>query len=120
MITGAKWVLFQSMSLLYTDLKKKCSTSKLQRNVRLIYYDFCWNKKKYPFVLVHVYFILNSVVDLQIAVFDLITAHTSISVHSSNSIVFRLQAGICCVYMYLFESHRLVDAIQMSSHNICF
>ena len=60
-------------------------------------------------------------------VFDLITAHTPIRGQSSNSIVFRLQPvyfclllykGIC--YEYSFELHRLVDAIQMSTHNICF
>ena len=61
-------------------------------------------------------------------VFDLITAHTPISAQSRNSVVFRLQPvyffslllykGICCGYS--FELHRLVNAIQMSSHNICF
>ena len=60
-------------------------------------------------------------------VFDLITAHIPISAQSSNSIVFRLQPvyffclllhkSICCEYS--FELHRLVDAIQMSTHNIC-
>ena len=62
-------------------------------------------------------------------VFDLINTHTLISEQSeSNFIVFRLQPhctfclflykGICCGYP--FELHRLVDAIQMSSYNICF
>ena len=47
---------------------------------------------------------------------------------SSNSLVFRLQAvyflstffykDMCCGYP--LELHRLVDAIQMSTHNICF
>ena len=61
-------------------------------------------------------------------VFDLITAHTPISAQSSNSVVFRLQPvyfflplysykSIYCGYS--FELHRLVDAIQMSTHNIC-
>ena len=63
----------------------------------------------------------------ELTVFDLITAHTPISAQSSNSVVFRLQPvtfclllykGICCGYP--FELHRLVDAVQMSSHNICF
>ena len=60
-------------------------------------------------------------------VFDLITAHTHISAQSSNSVVFRLQPvyflsllyrGICCVHS--FELHWQVNAIQMSTHNICF
>ena len=61
-------------------------------------------------------------------VFDLITAHTAISAQSSYVVVFRLQSayilstffykGICCGYS--FELHRLVDAIQMSTHNIGF
>ena len=60
-------------------------------------------------------------------VFDLITAHTPIRAQSSDFVVLRLQAvyffclllykGICCGYS--FELHRLVDAIQMSTHNIC-
>ena len=29
-----------------------------------------------------------------------------------------LYKGICCVYS--FKLHRQVDAIQMSTHNICF
>ena len=59
-------------------------------------------------------------------VFDLITAHTPTSTQSRNSVVFRLQAvdffftnykGKCCGHS--FELHQLVDAIQMSTFNIC-
>ena len=62
----------------------------------------------------------------QHTVFDLITAHTPISAQSGNSVVsdysqctfsLLLYKGICCGYS--FELHRLVDAIQMSTHNIC-
>ena len=57
-------------------------------------------------------------------IFDLITAHTPISAQSSNSdynqCIFCLLVykGIC--FGYPFELHRLVDAIQMSTKNICF
>ena len=60
-------------------------------------------------------------------IFNLITTYTHISTQSGNTVVFRLQPvyfclflhkGICC--WYPFELHLLVDAIQMSSHNICF
>ena len=59
--------------------------------------------------------------------YDLMTAHIPICALSSNSVVFRLQPvymlstsykGICCGYQ--FELHWLADAIQMSTHNICF
>ena len=62
-------------------------------------------------------------------VFYLITAHIRISAQSRNFVVIKLQTvyflfclllykGICCGYT--FELHRLVDAIQMSIHNMCF
>ena len=63
--------------------------------------------------------------ELKNTIFDLITAHNPISAKSRNSVVFRLQPvyfflplykGICCGYS--FELHQLVDAIQMSTHNI--
>ena len=59
-------------------------------------------------------------------IFHLITAHTPISavkkfrsLQITASVLFSLllYKGICCGYS--FELHRLVDAIQMSSHNIC-
>ena len=59
--------------------------------------------------------------------FDLITAHTPISTQSSCYMVFRLQSvhfypffykSICCGY--LFELPQQVEAIQISSNNICF
>ena len=56
-------------------------------------------------------------------VFDLITAHTPTSAQSGNSTVFRLQPVNLLkvnVVGYPFELHRLVDAIQMGTHNICF
>ena len=63
-------------------------------------------------------------------VFDLITAHTPISALWSNIVVFRLQPvyfvstylllykNIC--WGYSFELPRQVEAIQMSTYNICF
>ena len=56
-------------------------------------------------------------------IFDLIIAHTPISAQSGNSdyiqCVFCLLVykGIC--FGYPFELHQLVDAIQMSTKNIC-
>ena len=60
-------------------------------------------------------------------VFNLITAHT-LYVHSQAVPYFSgygqctfcllLYKGICCGYP--FELHQLVDAIQMSTHSICF
>ena len=62
-----------------------------------------------------------------ITVFHLITAHTpksavkqfpSLQNTASVLLCLFLYKGICCGYT--FELHRLVDAIQMSTHNICF
>ena len=62
-----------------------------------------------------------------ITIFELFTARTPTSTQSSNFVVLRFQPvyfclvlykGICCGYP--FELHRLVDAIQMSTHNTCF
>ena len=59
-------------------------------------------------------------------IFNLITAYTPISAQSRNSVSsdynlctfsLLLYKGICCEYS--FELHWLVDAIQMSTHNIC-
>ena len=60
-----------------------------------------------------------------ITVFDPITTHTPISAQSSNFIVFRLQAMYLILYKiiycwYSFELPRQVEAIQMSTNNICF
>ena len=61
-------------------------------------------------------------------VLDLITAHAPISTQSSNLVVFRVQPlyfylllyekNIYCGYS--FELPRQVEAIQMSTLNICF
>ena len=59
-------------------------------------------------------------------VLDLINAHNPISAQSSNFIVFMLQSiflyvllykSICCGYS--FELPQQVEAVQMSTHNIC-
>ena len=64
-------------------------------------------------------------IHLPFTVFDLITAHIPISAQSSNFVIFKLQP----VYFlstslkrrgYPFELHRLVNAIQMGTHNICY
>ena len=74
--------------------------------------------------------VLTPLHSIWITVFDLITAHTPIRAQSSNSIVFSLQP----VYFLSnslkrhmlwpcgcpFELHRLFNAIQMNTHNICF
>ena len=65
---------------------------------------------------------------IQPTVFDLITAHTPISAHSQCTFyltvfmyvilfIYFFYKGICCGFS--FELHGLVDAIQMSTHNIC-
>ena len=60
---------------------------------------------------------------IQHTVIDLITAHAPISAQSTNLVVLvyfyqLLYKSICCVYW--FELPRLVEAIQTSTHNICF
>ena len=64
---------------------------------------------------------------MQKYVINLITAHTSISTQSSNFVVFRLQPvyflSLLCKSIcngYPFELHPLDNAVQMSTHNICF
>ena len=78
--------------------------------------------KSWTFVLFSCYILLS-----QYTVVDLITAHAPISAQSSNLVVFRLQPvyfylllyrNICCGY--LFELPWQVEAIQTSTHNICF
>ena len=86
--------------------------------------------KKFQFTCsatIHVTPAKESIQIMIYTVFNLITAHTLISSQSRNSAVFCLQPvyffsdflykGICCGYS--FELHRLVDVIQMSTHNIC-
>ena len=56
---------------------------------------------------------------------DLFTAHIPISAQSSNFVVFRLQTMYLLLlksirYWYSFELPRQVEAIQMSTKNICF
>ena len=60
-------------------------------------------------------------------IFDLITTQTPVSAQLSNFLVFRLHIvsfylllykSICC--WYSFELPQLVEAIQMSTNNICF
>ena len=81
-----------------------------------------------PFLLViHIRgYIATDKRDVQInTVFDLIMAHTLISavkqfrsLQITASVFCLLHKGVCCGYP--FELHQLVDAIQMSTHNICF
>ena len=63
----------------------------------------------------------------QHTIIDLIIAHAPISTQSSNLVVFRLQPvyfylplykNICC--WYSFDLPRQVEAVQMSTNNICF
>ena len=67
------------------------------------------------------------VISLDITVINLITAHAPISAQSSYLVVFSLQPvyfslllyeNICC--WYSFELPQQVEAIQMSTNNICF
>ena len=60
-------------------------------------------------------------------IFALITAHAPISAQSSTLVVFTLQSvyfylllykNVCCGYS--FDLPQQVQAIQMSTHNICF
>ena len=60
-------------------------------------------------------------------VFDLITAHAPESARSSNLVVFRLQPMYFYLLLYKniqcgysFELPQQVEAIQMSTNNICF
>ena len=54
-----------------------------------------------------------------ITVFDLITAHTPISAQSSDFIVLKITGSVLFCLLLYKGICRLVDAIQMSTHNIC-
>ena len=113
---------------LYWTVKLYCPRGKLNKSsapeelsldkycfVKRFFILFCWKKKKKKNSSQAIY-----------TVFDLITAHTPISAQSSNFVVFMLQPmflyvlykSIC--YGYSFELPQQVEAIQMSTHNICF
>ena len=62
---------------------------------------------------------------MKITIFDLITAHTPISAQSRSFRSLHYSQCTFCLLLhkdircgYSFELHRLVDAIQMSIHNM--
>ena len=91
-------------------------------NQQLIMFEFL---DKYDKELIGFQTLYINAVAKKYTIFDLITAHTAISPQSSSFVVFRLHQCTFCLLLYIgifcgysFELHRLVDAIQMSTHNI--
>ena len=84
--------------------------------------DTHWNDfgKAVPMSTYRIYFTAKITTKI-----DLITAHAPIKAQSSNLVVFQpvyfyvlLYKNICC--RYSFKLLRQVEAIQMSTNNICF